>query len=375
MLNFNLFNSIIFAGILQGFIFAIIIVLSKKYKNKSTLFLAGLILSFSCNNFQYYLLDVRLLTNIQFYNYLYTPWCLVIPVFIFYYIIKSLFPERKISFKQKLLLLPFIIGFIISISYKILVAFGYKNDSVYTVFSYFPSLIELLAIVLNQFIYGYLFFKIRRFEKENNEYKTGKIRIHLNWLKRILIYLFILTFLWLYLMYQVMTTSSKIGFYPLWIGIAIVTYWLGYIGIYKFGVIEERKKLKIYSDQHKSNYTIIEKQKSHHIITLEHLIVDQKRFLDSYLTLDKIAEELNLSKSHLSRIINSELGIGFIEYVNSLRVEEAKSYLLNPEFSNYTLVSIGIEAGFNSKSAFYSSFKKITGFTPSEFKNNTTNLS
>jgi len=51
-----------------------------------------------------------------------------------------------------------------------------------------------------------------------------------------------------------------------------------------------------------------------------------------------------------------------------LRVEEAKTYLIDNEFANYTLVAIGLEAGFNSKSAFNSSFKKITGKTPSQFK-------
>ena len=373
-MNFNLFNSIIFAGILQGFIFALIILLSKKHKSKSTLFLAGLIISFSFNNLQYYILDTKIISDASFYNYIYIPWCLIIPAFIYLYICTSLHPEKKISAKQKLLFVPFVIGFLISLFYKILIAINYKNDDLYAVFSYIPTLIELMAIVINQFIYVYLFIKIRRFEKENSEFKLDKIQIKLNWLKKILLYLFILTMIWAYLMYLVLL-NTKISFYPLWIGISIVTYWLGYIGIYKFGIIEERKNLKKYSKETTATYSIVEKQKSNHIVALEDLIIDQKQFLDSDLTLDKIAEELNLSKSYLSRIINAELGVGFVDYVNTLRVEEAKNYMLNPEFSNYTLQSIGIEAGFNSKSAFYSSFKKITGQTPTEFKKETTNLS
>ena len=84
--------------------------------------------------------------------------------------------------------------------------------------------------------------------------------------------------------------------------------------------------------------------------------------------MEKTAEALELSQGHLSKIINTELGVGFKDYINALRVEEAKTYLLDKEFSNYTLVAIGLEAGFNSKSAFNSSFKKITGETPSQFK-------
>ena len=364
----------LFAGILQGFIFASIVFVNKKYKNKTNLFLVALLVCFSLNNLQYYILDTKIISDASFYNYIYIPWCLIIPVFIYLYICTSLHPEKKISSKQKLLFIPFVIGFLISLSYKTLIAFNYKNDDLYAVFNYIPTLIELIAIVINQFIYVYLFIKIRRFEKENSEFKLDKIQIKLNWLKKILLYLFILTLIWSYLMYLVLL-NTKISFYPLWIGISIVTYWLGYIGIYKFGIIEERKNLKKYSKETTATYSIVEKQKSNHIVALEDLIIVQKQFLDSDLTLDKIAEELNLSKSYLSRIINAELGVGFVDYVNTLRVEEAKNYMLNPEFSNYTLQSIGIEAGFNSKSAFYSSFKKITGQTPTEFKKETTNLS
>jgi AraC-like DNA-binding protein len=86
-----------------------------------------------------------------------------------------------------------------------------------------------------------------------------------------------------------------------------------------------------------------------------------------------LSTELDLSRSHLSRIINSELKTTFSDYINLLRVNEAKKYLLQPDFSNYTLVAIGLEAGFNSKTTFNSAFKKFAGMTPSAFKKLHTN--
>ena len=218
MLNFNLFNSILFAGILQGFIFAFIILYDKKYNNKATLYLAALIISFSLNNLQYYINDVGLVSNDTFYKYIYNPWCLIIPVFIYLYNYRSLYPEKKISFKQKLLFLPFLIGLIVSTSYKILRAFNYKNDSFYEVIYYCPTLFELIAISLTLFILISLFVKIITFEKQNSTFNTNNIQIKLNWLKKILIYLFVLTLIWLYLMTLVISTSNKVNFYPVWIG-------------------------------------------------------------------------------------------------------------------------------------------------------------
>jgi AraC-like DNA-binding protein len=153
----------------------------------------------------------------------------------------------------------------------------------------------------------------------------------------------------------------------LWIGLSIVIYWLGHLGIYKFAVLEERKKIRTFSAT-SEQFSIVEKQKNEHIIAIEKILIEDKNYLDASLTLEKVADQLQLSKSHLSRIINTELKTSFTEYLNALRVEEAKRYLANPDFSNYTLVAVGLEAGFNSKSTFNLAFKKLTGLTPSQFK-------
>jgi AraC-like DNA-binding protein len=155
--------------------------------------------------------------------------------------------------------------------------------------------------------------------------------------------------------------DQNINFFLVWILYSILIYFIGRIGIYKIGIREERKKNR--------SYSVDRTQKNEHISTLEKILISQRKFLDSDLTLESIALEMQISKGHLSRVINNNLRMSFTDYVNKLRVEEAKSHLKNSEFSNYTLVAIGLEAGFNSKSTFNSAFKKIAGVTPSEFKN------
>ena len=60
--------------------------------------------------------------------------------------------------------------------------------------------------------------------------------------------------------------------------------------------------------------------------------------------------------------------VNFFDFVNRYRVEEVKQCLSNPAKDKDNIVTLALDAGFNSKSAFYAAFKKLTGMTPNQFK-------
>ncbi len=189
----------------------------------------------------------------------------------------------------------------------------------------------------------------------------------MNWFKITLILLFITTLIWAYSEIMYGDSDDISYFYPLWIIVAFLIYWLGHLGMYKYGINEQRKKIrKTVHDRY--SITEILPQKNEHITAMKQFLEGDRNFLDPNISLDTIANELNLSSGHLSKVINTELGISFKDYLNNLRIDEAKLYLKDPEFANYTLAAIGLEAGFNSKSAFNASFKKITDLTPSQYR-------
>ena len=66
------------------------------------------------------------------------------------------------------------------------------------------------------------------------------------------------------------------------------------------------------------------------------------------------------------KLINDNLHKNFTDYINEYRIEEAKQLI--QDNSLYTIEAIGNQSGFNSKSAFYKAFKKITNTTPAKFK-------
>ncbi|MBC2846677.1 helix-turn-helix domain-containing protein [Winogradskyella flava] len=148
---------------------------------------------------------------------------------------------------------------------------------------------------------------------------------------------------------------------------SVAIYWLGYLGIYKFGIAEDRKNIRLQTSA-SMNSPKTDVTRNKHVLAFEELLKINRIYLDPNLTLDSVATNLNISSGHLSRIIKTELNTNFSDYINSYRVDQAKAYLKNPEFSKYTITAIGLEAGFNSKSAFYTAFKKATNKTPLAFK-------
>jgi AraC-like DNA-binding protein len=93
-----------------------------------------------------------------------------------------------------------------------------------------------------------------------------------------------------------------------------------------------------------------------------------KPYLNPELTLSQLAGDLGISSHFLSQVINEKFGLNFFDFVNGYRVEEFKERTSDPRYSNFSLLGIALECGFNSKSAFNRIFKQKTGLTPSQFK-------
>jgi len=95
---------------------------------------------------------------------------------------------------------------------------------------------------------------------------------------------------------------------------------------------------------------------------------EHKPYLDGEITLSQLADLVGCTSNNLSQVINSELEKTFFDFINTYRIKEAKRYLLASESEKITILAIALESGFNSKSAFYTAFKKEIGMTPSEYK-------
>jgi len=98
------------------------------------------------------------------------------------------------------------------------------------------------------------------------------------------------------------------------------------------------------------------------------LMEQEKIFQEPELTLHQVAGKLQTPTYQVSQALNEGMKKSFYDLVNGYRVEESKRLLLDSKNSNYTILSVGFEAGFNSKTTFNTVFKKFTGLTPTEYR-------
>lgn len=106
------------------------------------------------------------------------------------------------------------------------------------------------------------------------------------------------------------------------------------------------------------------------LLNLELLMQQERIYHDPDISLDKLASRLGASKHHVSQVINEHLGVSFFEYINLLRVEEARTLLAETTRSDLHVIEIAYAVGFNNKVSFNAAFKKATGMTPTEYRRN-----
>ncbi len=101
---------------------------------------------------------------------------------------------------------------------------------------------------------------------------------------------------------------------------------------------------------------------------VETLMQSERLYLQSELSLSKLAKLAGLHPNHVSQAINQQFNLSFTHWVSQYRVQAAKRLLEDPSHQQYSVLDIAFSVGFNSKSVFYSAFKQCCGITPNQFR-------
>ena len=146
--------------------------------------------------------------------------------------------------------------------------------------------------------------------------------------------------------------------YPLYAGMALITYWLGLQGIL----------FRNESNIEKISMPIQDAQLQEIADRLEKIMKERKPYLDPALNISSLAEISNTKPYLLTKALNGLLGKTFNDYVSEYRVGEFMEKINDPAFDKYTLLAIAYESGFNSKATYNRAVKRLTGQSPRELR-------
>ena len=105
------------------------------------------------------------------------------------------------------------------------------------------------------------------------------------------------------------------------------------------------------------------------IAQLQQLLFQEKLYLQANLRLTDVAQQLQVPEYRVSRLIRSQFhASNFNNFINTLRIEHAKSLLTDPATQHWSVLVIGLESGFASVGPFTRAFKTQTGDTPNEYR-------
>lgn len=363
-LDYNIFSVFHLISFVQGIFLGVLLIFLNKRKYRSTFFLGLLIILFSLARLHPTLLQLNVF---EFYPSLFRLpfnfYWLVYPLFFIYIYRVSMFANQKIPYW---VLYPGIVAFIINV-----IIYFQPYETKLIIDQSLAFKLFLFGGIIYSFIIAY--WNLRVIDQHqievNNHFSTTTLK-ELKWARYFLI--FSLTAYALYFVqYYIYPENLFSKIYILLVDFATI-YWIFFFGIIQRNVLSILSENGYYSLQEKP----VPKQerakpKNKNLETLfnkiEEYMKTSESFIQSELTIVDVAKDLRVHTKQVSTAINTIQNQNFNTYVNQFRIEKA-IVLLREENTSLSIEGIGYEVGFHSKSAFYAAFKKVTGTTPTKFK-------
>jgi AraC-like DNA-binding protein len=291
-------------------------------------------------------------------------------------------PDRKFKALELLHFIPLLLFSVFALSN--LVPQSFKNNLeqfVQHTTHVYPGFIVFGSIVVQVITYWILSW-VRLVQHRNNIklFSSASLPIDLWWLRYLLIGFVLMIFLWLNTrIFRIEEVSSIAPF-----GYLFAVYFIAYFSlkqeeIFAFdnkSVIEIKEIIREEETKITSKLPRIpDSEFGLQKLKLENLMSTEKPFLNPALGLPDLAARLSVTSHELSYLINAGFGENFYQFVNGYRVEEAKRLLHSKEHQHLNMLGIAYESGFNSKTTFNTTFKKLTGLSPSEYQQHPSFLS
>ncbi len=354
-------------GAFQGIVYGVILCQKRSMHFYANRFLAAILFFFS------YRLIVE---TIKIFGYVrYDFWYQILLEYnwiygtlLFFFVKSYVYPDFRLKRKDYIHFLPVFIEIIWSFFIKSQNFYWDGTRESLSWLGYYGYVVWMLYPTMYVISSGLLIFyttKSQRLLKrlqpqENYELIKGK----LNWINRVIQVIKIFAILYvvgILIDYFFFNFASNLFYgHPVFIGMAIITYWLGIEGF-------SRRKDEAYKIITKLSEKE-QKQLEKIAIDIQKVMKEESLYKNPELTLHTLSRKLKTKPYLITKSLNTILQKKFTDYVNEFRIEEVKRALQDPKNNNFTLLALAYDAGFNSKASFNRAVKKITGKSPSALK-------
>jgi AraC-like DNA-binding protein len=198
-------------------------------------------------------------------------------------------------------------------------------------------------------------------------YRYLKSQVHpAPWLNQFVKIFTAFQIIWLFYLipYEIPRYSGRLmalfNWYPVYIPLSILIYWLGIKGYLVSQTRSENGKSKKLPFQDK----ILGEEV---MIRLRKVMKEEKLWINPSLNLSMLAQHTGIPSKTISAVLNQHLNKSFNEFINGYRIDAIKARLLSEADKNLTIAGLAYECGFNSQPTFQRAFKSIQGESPSEF--------
>lgn len=359
-MTLSLSDFFILASVVQGLFIGLAILCAPFFRSTTNNYLAGFILLMSGMTFlgwQEF--------DLFWPDYVWSlMWEFLIPVLLFQYFLRLLNHPYLQARWLPWLYAPFVIILVVDVFFDLDYSFDLyilplsENHPAY---QFYDGLLDSMALWWNIFLIGWAF----NIARNDRNAPAGKRR----WLIRFSAALLLVMSVWFLSDYIQHRTGVEDPYSMLWLALSLLFWYIAYAGVYQLRIVDERAEIGVLRDRLLEPLAVENVSVGNdYAPALQQLMEEEHLYRNPDLGRQVVAEQLGISEGYLSQIMSSQVGQPFADFVNSYRIEEAKRLLSSPDFAPYSLEAIGLEAGFKSRSAFYTGFKKATGITPGMYR-------
>ena len=345
-------------AVINGLVFTLLI-LEKKENKQANRFLALAIICL-CLTFTPYMLDTSVWHQYRWLAWMpfsFSYW--IGPAFYFYLRILT-HGQKEVRGKDLWHFSPIVLNYIHSIYHGLV---GPSNP-----LPYFHHLAEILesASIFSVLIYMLIGFRlIRRYQSDLLDHVSNLDHIDLSWITN---FIKVTCLSFAVVLIYLLVSSGFVGKEELYrwdtlrsimlVVYCVFLYWLSINGYRQIQIISLPEIPE--SPEKDKTSGLIQK--------LEVVLREQHLYRNPQLNLTELASSMEISEKALSQVINQELNRNFYQLINEYRIEEVKERLLDPDHSHLKILSLALDAGFNSKASFNRVFKSQTGLTPQQYR-------